>query len=144
MYLVKRNPRVEWTPGHIDRYFRDFWNNSLSDLEEDSTVWSPRVDVKETKEAYELLADLPGLTKKDINISLHDNVLTVKGERKTEEKSEDEDRYYAERTFGSFSRSFRLPHKVEQKDIRAEYKDGVLKVVLTKSEDAKPRSIEIK
>ena len=144
MYLVKRNPRVDWTPRYVDRYFRDFWNNSLSDLEQDSTVWSPQVDVKETNEAYELLADLPGLSKKDINISLHDNVLTVKGERKTAEKSEDEDRYYAERTFGSFSRSFRLQHKVEQKDIRAEYKDGVLKVVLTKSEEAQPRSIEIK
>ena len=144
MYLVKRNPRVDWTPRHVDRFFHDFWNNSLSDLEEDSTVWSPRVDVKETKDAFELLADLPGLDKKDINISLHDDVLTVKGERKSETKSEDENSYYAERTFGSFSRSFRLPHKVEQKDIRAEYKDGVLKVVLTKSEEAKPRSIDIK
>ena len=109
MYLVKRNPRVDWTPRYVDRFFHDFWNNSLSDLEEDSTVWSPRVDVKETKDAFELLADLPGLDKKDINISLHDDVLTVKGERKSETKSEDENSYYAERTFGSFARSFRLP-----------------------------------
>ena len=144
MYLVKRNPRVDWTPRYVDRFFQDFWNNSLSDLEEDSTVWAPRVDVRETKEAYEVLADLPGLDKKDINISLHDNVLTVKGERKSEEKSEDENRYFHERTYGNFSRSFRLPNKVEQKDIRAEYKDGVLKVVLSKAEEAKPREIEIK
>ena len=144
MYLVKRNPRVDWTPQHVDRFFNDFWNNSFSHFDEDSTVWSPRVDVKETKDAYELLADLPGLEKKEINISLNDNVLTVKGERKSEEKSEDENCYYNERTYGTFSRSFRLPNKVEQKDIRAEYKDGVLKVVLRKSEEAKPREIEIK
>ena len=144
MYLVKRNPRVDWTPQHVDRFFNDFWNNSFSHFDEDSTVWSPRVDVKETKDAYELLADLPGLEKKEINISLNDNVLTVKGERKSEEKSEDENCYYNERTYGTFSRSFRLPNMVEQKDIRAEYKDGVLKVVLRKSEEAKPREIEIK
>jgi HSP20 family protein len=100
--------------------------------------------VKETKDAYEVLADLPGMEKKDINISLHDNVLTVSGERKFEEKSEDENRYFQERTYGSFSRSFRLPYQVNQKDIRAEYKNGVLKVVLLKSEEAKPREIEIK
>ena len=144
MYLVKRNPRVDWTPQHVDRFFNDFWNNSFSHFDQDSTVWSPRVDVKETKDAYELLADLPGLEKKEINISLNDNVLTVKGERKSEEKSEDENCYYNERTYGTFSRSFRLPNMVEQKDIRAEYKDGVLKVVLRKSEEAKPREIEIK
>ena len=144
MYLVKRNPRVDWTPQHVDRFFNDFWNNSFSNFDQDSTVWSPRVDVKETKDAYELLADLPGLEKKEINISLNDNVLTVKGERKSEEKSEDENCYYNERTYGTFSRSFRLPNMVEQKDIRAEYKDGVLKVVLRKSEEAKPREIEIK
>ena len=144
MYLVKRNPRVEWTPRTADSFFNDFWNNSFSNLDQDSTVWSPRVDVKETQDAYQVLADLPGLEKKDINISLHDNVLTVKGERKSEEKSEDENQHYSERTYGSFSRSFQLPAKVEQKDIRAEYKDGVLKVVLKKSEEAKPREIEIK
>ena len=144
MYLVKRNPRTEWTPRPVDRFFNDFLSTSFANLDEDSTVWSPKVDVKETKEAFEVLADLPGLDKKDINISLHDNVLTVTGERKSEEKPEDENRYYAERTHGTFSRSFRLPNKVEQKDVRAEYANGVLKIVLHKSEEAKPREIEIK
>jgi HSP20 family protein len=144
MYLVKRNPRLDWTPQHIDRFFRDFWNSSPFNWDDDSIVWSPRVDVKETKEAYEVLADLPGLNKKDISISLHNNVLTVEGERKSEAKSEDENSYYQERTYGSFSRSFQLPSKVEQKNIQAEYKDGVLKVILHKSEEAKPREIEIK
>lgn len=145
MWLVKRNPRVELDmPRFVDRFFNDFWNESLSNWEHDSTVWSPRVDVKETKDAYEVLADLPGLDKKDINISLHDNVLTLKGERKYEEKKEDENRNYYERAYGSFCRSFRLPDKVQDKDIKAEYKDGVLRVTLHKAEDAKPRLIDIK
>ncbi|MBN1561944.1 Hsp20/alpha crystallin family protein [candidate division KSB1 bacterium] len=142
MYLVKRNPRVDWTPRFVDRFFNDFWSNSLRDWE-DSTVWTPRVDVKETKDAYEVLADLPGMEKKDINISLHDNVLTVSGERKYE-KSEDKNSHFQERVYGNFSRSFRLPYQVDHKDVHAEYKNGVLKVVLQKSPEAKPREIEIK
>ncbi len=141
MYLVKRNPRVDWTPKFLG-FLNDFWSESLTNWE-DSTVWSPRIDVKETKDAYEVLADLPGMEKKDINISLHDNVLTVSGERKHEEKSEDENRYFKERVYGNFSRSFRLPYQVDHKDVHAEYKNGVLKVVLQKSEEAKPREIEI-
>ncbi len=145
MYLVKRNPRVELDmPRFFDRFLNEFWSNPSSRWEEDSTVWSPQIDVRETKDTYEIMADLPGLNKKDISISLQDNVLTVKGERKFEDKKEDEDRYYYERSHGSFCRSFRLPEKVEDKDIKAEYKDGVLHVWLHKAEEAKPRQIEIK
>jgi HSP20 family protein len=140
MYLVRRNHNnyLDW-PSFVNRHFGNFWNET----EEDSVVWKPRMDVKETKEAYELLADLPGLSKKDINISLNDDVLTVKGERKTEEKKEDEDRYYAERTFGSFSRSFKLPTKVASEKIKAEYKNGVLRLTLPKAEEAKPHEITV-
>lgn len=145
MWLVRRNPSVALDmPNLVDRVFNDFWRTPLMNWDEDSTVWSPRVDVRETKDAYEVLADLPGLDKKDINISLHDNVLTVKGERKSEDKKEDENQHYYERAYGSFSRSFRLPEKVQDKDIKAEYKDGVLRITLVKAEEAKPRLIEIK
>lgn len=141
MWLVKRNQNTDLDfPRFADRFFNDFWNYSLDD---DSTVWSPRVDVKETKDAYEILADLPGLDKKNIKISLHDNVLTVQGERKYEEKKEDENRYFYERTFGNFCRSFRLPDKVNEKSVKADYKDGVLTIKLLKSEEAKPREIEV-
>lgn len=145
MWLTKRNPRVALDmPRFVNRFINDFWNDSLSSWANDSTVWSPSVDVKETKDAYEVMADLPGLDKKDINISLQDNVLTVKGERKHEEKKEGEHHYYYERSHGIFCRSFRLPEKVEEKDIKAEYKDGVLRVTLHKSEEAKSRMIEIR
>ena len=105
--------------------------------------WQSYINVKETKEAYEVLADLPGLDKKDINISLHENVLTLKGERKYETEKEDENHHYHERTYGNFCRSFRLPQKVAEKDIKAEYKNGVLRITLHKSDEAKPRAIEI-
>jgi len=145
MWLVKRQPRVELDfPRFTNRLFRDFWNTSLMDFDEDSTVWSPRIDVRETKDSYEVMADLPGLSKKNIKISMHDNVLTLEGERKYEDKKEDENRYYYERAYGNFSRSFRLPEKVKDQDIKAEYKDGVLHLVLPKSEEAKPQQIEIK
>ncbi|RPI00565.1 MAG: Hsp20/alpha crystallin family protein [Calditrichaeota bacterium] len=145
MWLVKRNPTLNLeAPRYISRLFNEFWSHPLMDIDEDSTVWSPRIDVRESKDAYEVLADLPGIDKKDVHISLHDNVLTLKGERKFEEKKEDENRYYYERSYGQFSRSFRLPEKVNDKDVQAEYKDGVLKVKLVKSEEAKPREIEIR
>ena len=140
MYLVRRNHSnyLDW-PRFVNRHFGNVWN----DVEEDSVVWKPRMDVKETKDAYELMADLPGLSKKDINISLNDDVLTVKGERKSEEKKEEEGRYYAERNFGSFSRSFKLPNKVDSEKIKAEYKNGVLRLTLPKAEEAKPHEIAV-
>ena len=98
MWLVKRNPRLNLeAPRYIRRLFDEFWTHPWMNLDEDSTVWSPRVDVRETSEAYEILADLTGIDKKDVHISLHDNVLTLKGERKSEEKKEEENRYYYER-----------------------------------------------
>lgn len=147
MYLIKRQPRVDVDmPRLMNRFLNDFWESSWGarDWDEDSTVWSPRIDMSENKDGYEVLADLPGLDKKDIKISLHDNVLTVQGERREEQKKEDDKRYYYERSFGTFSRSIRLPEKVDEANIQAEYKNGVLKLTLQKSEEVKPRQIEIK
>ena len=145
MYLVKRSPRYNYShPAVWDSFFNDFHKNALTAWQEDSTVWSPRVDVRESKDAYEVMADLPGLDKKEIKISLQENVLTLQGERAEEEKKEDENSRCSERAFGSFSRVFRLTEKVDEKNIRAEYDNGVLKITLQKSEEVKPREIEIK
>ncbi|HPG39739.1 MAG TPA: Hsp20/alpha crystallin family protein [bacterium] len=148
MFLVKRNNN--WNdyyrmPRMIDKFMQDFWNSPVSaNVGEDSVVWNPRIDVKETKDAYEVMADLPGLKKEDIEVSLHENVLTLKGERKQEEKKEGENEYYMERTYGSFYRSFEIPAKVKAEDINATYKDGVLRLTLPKAEEVKPREIQIK
>ncbi len=145
MYLVRRNNPASNFPHSFDRFFEDFWNAPAArDYDQDSVVWSPRVDVKETKDAYEVLADLPGLQKEDISISLHNDVLTLKGERKYKDEKEDENSYYAERSYGSFCRSFQLPAKVNTDSVNAEYKDGVLHLSIPKAEEAKPRDIQIK
>jgi len=131
----------------MNRFLNDVWDSSWGagrDWDEDSTVWTPRIDLSENKDGYEIMADLPGLEKKDIKISLQDNVLTLQGERREEQKKEDDKRYYYERSYGTFSRSVRLPEKVDDAHIHAEYKDGVLKITLQKSEEVKPRQIEIK
>ena len=131
----------------MDRFFDEFFGRFMDwprVWEEDSVVWAPRMDVKETKNAFEIKADLPGMKKEDIKISIEDGVLTIKGERRYEEEQKDEDRYYMERAFGTFSRSFTLPTKVNEKDIKATYKDGVLSITLPKAEDAKPKEIEIR
>lgn len=138
MYLIRRNPATDFSR-FVDRFF----NEAYGDYEEDSVTWTPRVDVKENKDAYKIMADLPGMSKKDITISIDENVLTIKGERKTQEKQDDENCYCEERTFGSFQRSLRLPNKVDDNKVKAEYKDGVLQLILPKAEEAKTRQIEI-
>ena len=146
MWLVRRNYGYNDYPELVNRFFSNCENYDINKdkaLEKDSVVWKPRMDVNETEDAYNVIADLPGLDKKDINITLHDNVLTIEGERKSNVEKESKDRYYSERTYGNFSRSFSLPNKVKDSDIKARYRDGVLSVTVLKAEDAKPREIEI-
>jgi HSP20 family protein len=141
MYLVRRNNSQNALGlNHIfDRFFNDFVN----DYEQDSVTWAPRIDVHESTDAYEVLADMPGLDKKDIEVSLENNVLTLKGERKSENSKEDKNYHYSERAHGAFCRSFSLPERVNEGAIKAEYKDGVLRLTLPKSEEAKPKQISI-
>jgi len=148
MKLVKRDRKYDELdfPRAFSRLWEDFWNDSLSlfnSLDEDSVVWAPRMDVEETEDAYVIHADLPGIDKKDLNISLQDNVLTIKGERKHENKKETKNRFYLERAYGNFYRTITLPEKVKEEEIKAKYKDGVLTITLPKSEEAKPKLIEI-
>lgn len=148
MWLVKRNNRNTALDSYrgFDNFFDDMWNNFLTSpqfREEDSVVWTPRMDVKESKDAYEISADLPGLKKDDVKISLKDNVLTISGERKYENEKKDQDNYYMERVYGNFSRSFSLPSEIKEKEIKANLKDGVLTLILPKAEKVKPKEIEI-
>ncbi len=106
--------------------------------------WAPRVDIVEEKDAFELAADLPGLTKDDIKIEIHDNVLTLRGEKKLEEEKKDKNYRLAERYYGEFVRTFTLPENVNKDGIEAQFQDGVLKVGIPKIEKAKPKQIEVK
>ena len=105
--------------------------------------WTPAFDVYEEKENFVVKAELPGMKKEEINVSLQDGDLIISGERKGESKTEGTEVYRAERYFGKFQRSVTLPATVAANKVKAEYKDGVLTVTLPKTEDAKPRQIEV-
>src|SRR5262249_45388076 len=103
----------------------------------------PALDVHEDKDNFIVQAELPGMKKEDIQLTLHDGSLSISGE-KSEEKHEDAEVYRAERFIGRFQRTVALPTPVAVDKVKAEYNDGVLTVTLPKSEEAKPKQIEVK
>lgn len=107
-------------------------------------TWAPALDVYEDKENVVVRAEIPGMKKEDLDISLHDNVVTVSGERKHEKKYEGGQTSREERFFGRFTRSMKLPKQVNSNGVKANYKDGILTITLPKAEEAKPRQIKIK
>jgi HSP20 family protein len=122
---------VRWDP------FRDFGVTAPS-------TWTPPVDIFQTGD-HELVlkAELPDMSREDIDINIENFVLTVKGEKKPSGEVKDEQYHHIERHYGSFSRSFSLPQTVDPNRVSAEYKNGVLTVRLPLREDAKPRSIKV-
>jgi HSP20 family protein len=106
-------------------------------------AWGPAVDLYEDKDALTVVAELPGMTKENIDIHLHDGFLTISGERKQDKKFEEAESYRTERLLGRFHRSISLPAEVDSEKIQASYGDGILTVTLPKSEKAKPKQIEV-
>jgi HSP20 family protein len=123
----------------IDRLFEA----PLARTSEFLAGWTPAFDVYEEKDNFIVKAELPGMKREDINVSLHDGSLIISGERKSETKTEDAEIYRAERFFGKFQRAVALPATVAADKVKAEYKDGVLTIMLPKSEEAKPKQIEV-
>jgi HSP20 family protein len=105
--------------------------------------WAPSLDVRETKDELVVTTDLPGMKKDEIELNVENGVLTISGERKSEESKEEGGWHRVERSYGSFHRSVALPRGVDESKVKAEYKDGVLKVTLSKSEIAKTKTIKI-
>lgn len=106
--------------------------------------WTPSVDVRETSKALELDFELPGIKAEDVDISIENNVLTVRGEKREERKEDEEGRYHiVERSYGSFTRSFQLPLGVDEEQIEAEFDSGLLRVSIPKAALPQPRRIEI-
>jgi len=106
--------------------------------------WGPSIDVSETKNDLVVKAELPGMDPKDIDISLNDGYLTLRGEKKQEREEKEENYHYIERSYGSFTRSVQLPKEVKRDKITASYKNGILKITLPKSEEAKKKEVKIK
>jgi HSP20 family protein len=107
------------------------------------TAWAPAVDIYETENELVLKADLPDVNEKDLDVRVENNMLTVRGERKFEQKVKEENYLRIERTYGSFSRSFSLPNTINTESIKAEYKNGVLTVEMPKKAETKPKQVKI-
>jgi HSP20 family protein len=126
----------------IDRLF----DAPLAELARSSQLlsgWTPALDMHEDKDNIVVRAELPGMKKEDINISLHDGSLSISGERRSEEKTENAEVYRAERFVGRFQRTVTLPAPVAVDNVKAQYKDGILTITLPKTEEAKPKQIDV-
>jgi HSP20 family protein len=137
-----------WRPFEFDRIRREMdrlWDSFLEGGSmRKAGEWLPSIDVSETKSDLVIKAELPGMDPKEIDISMNNGLLTIKGEKKHEREEKDENYHLVERSYGSFTRSVRLPKEVQGDKITASFKNGVLRVTLPKSEEAKKKEIKIK
>ncbi|WP_372966332.1 Hsp20/alpha crystallin family protein [Marinobacter sp.] len=108
-----------------------------------SSDWIPAVDIKETPEAFTIEAELPGIPKENVKVTVQNGVLSIQGERKHEKETDENKQHRIERYYGSFLRRFTLPENVDENSVKAKFKDGVLSLTLTKAEPAKPKAIEV-
>ena len=145
MTLVKFNPNTDMC--RLQRSMGRLFDGFLGDRDFDNggtqCDWMPAVDISETENDISIRADIPGMSKDDIKVIVHENVLTLKGERRSEKTEEKTNYYRSERVYGSFYRSFSLPSMVNAGKIKANYVNGVLEVSLPKVEEAKPKEIAI-
>lgn len=142
MALLRWDPFRELNSlAHMGR-FADRWPD-LGQSPTSTSAWAPNVDIFESDDALVVKAELPGIDPKDVELNVENNVLTISGERKLEFEDKKENYHRVERAYGSFSRSFSLPRLIDETQIAADYKDGVLTVRVPKHEKAKPRQIKI-
>ena len=143
---------VRWNPWNEMASMRDRFSRLLDDRlfpagrSEESlglSAWSPSVDIYENADSIVIKAEIPGVSKDDIHVDLKGRVLTLKGERKTENEVKEDRFYRREMSYGRFERSFTLPGDVEPDKIKADFKDGVLKVEVPRPEAHKPRQITV-
>ena len=135
---------IRWDPFRfgVRSLFDDSWAN-LGTSQSSPSTWAPPVDIHETGDSFVFSVELPGMSKKDIAVEVKDNTLSVRGERRQEKETSEEGVHRVERAYGTFYRAFSLPANVNTSEVKANYKDGVLEVTLSKEERAKPRQIEI-
>ena len=128
----------------MDHFWDSFLEGTPKKRADEKGDWFPFIEVAETKSDVVVKAELPGMDPKDIDISLSDGVLTIKGERKQEKEEKEENYHLMERSYGTFIRMVRLPKEVKHNKVNTSFKDGVLKIVLPKSEEAKKKEVKIK
>lgn len=143
-----RHP-VYFRPFFSPRVFRGDLNRVFSDLLDetvgkDSGGFSPAFDLLDTKDSIKVNLELPGVKKEDVEISLKGDLLTIKGEKREEKEEKGENRYYVERSYGSFSRTMTLPSNVQADQVKAAFANGILEITLPKAEDEKAREVQVK
>ena len=119
------------------------FDRNMTKYRDFKTGFSPDVDLNEEKDHYELCADLPGIEKKNLNIEVESNVLTIKGERRHEQKTGDKSYHLSERFEGSFTRIVEFPSEIQADKVKASYTNGVLEITVPKSENARPKQIQV-
>ncbi len=146
--LIRRTPSNAMSA--FEPFFRNFFGPTRygdafpQDWPEEGTrAWMPNVDIQESEDAYEVAAELPGLTKDDVDITVENNMLTLRGERKWADEENQGNYHRIERAYGKFMRTFSLPTTVLADDVNARFDDGVLLITIPKAEEAKPRKIAI-
>ncbi len=151
MAITRWNPATDITRDldtmqkRMNRLFNDFFSGREGDG--DDLIlgsWNPAVDVVEHDDSYVIEAELPGMNKNDIKISVTNDVLTIQGEKKVEKEDKKKNFHRTERSYRSFSRTFSLPGNVKADKVEAEFNNGVLTVKVPKSEEAKPKQIDVK
>ena len=128
----------------MNNFFDDFFfPMGLGETARNVWDWNPKVDIYEEEDQIVVTAELPGVDKKDIELDVKDGILTLKGERSSDNEVKEKNYYRKERSFGRFERSFKLQSDVDAGKIKADYKDGILKVSIPKPEEAKPKQITV-
>ena len=138
-----------WEPSRGATTLQEQLNRVFGDMleragnESNLTPWAPAVDIFETEHELVVQADLPDVNPQDLDIRVENNILTIRGERKFENKVNEENYLRVERAYGSFSRSFSLANSVKSDAIKADYQNGVLTLSIPKREEAKPKQIKV-
>ena len=144
----RRRTPDKWEPlwalrglqNEVDRLFADFSGEAT---EFNFASLTPALDLVDTSDDLKVKVELPGISKEDVDITINDGLLTVKGEKKAEREEKEANRYYVERRYGSFSRTITLPAKVKADKVKAKFTNGVLEIVLPKAEEEKVKRVHV-
>lgn len=153
MTIVKCKPFKDlesWNPCKKFRLLADRFGPLFDEMfpfekgsETHLSQWAPAIDIYESDDAIKISAELPGIDKKDVEITVENNVLTIKGEKKIDTEIKKECYYRCERCYGTFTRSFTLANYIDPENIKAQFKNGILEITVPKKEHAKPKEITI-
>ena len=133
---------VQWTPFGSTDLFDTFFGRAANAAPA-TRAWLPAVDMHETKDDLVLSVEVPGVSEKDVKVSINGDLLSIRGERRVDDEAKDRQYLHVERMYGQFERLIQLPMAVQADKVKATYRDGLLQVTLPKTEELKPREIKI-